>query len=268
MLIQLYPGHQTRDTVRGLYLDDPLLGGEKPLVYGNFLSSLDGRIAVVESDGARLPDSLTSGNDLALFLQLEAQADCVVTHGGYLRSLAQGRLGDILRFKHPELLEWRRSHGLPAQPRIAICSNTLDFPMPDYLHRERVEIIVGAGHDRKRRRRWESSGFRIVETAGERVEGQPLVEHLSGAGCRRIYLAAGPELFESCIADRCLDLLYLTLSCQLLGHRDFLTMIPGKRATASCRLHLLRLILDTAKPPSHNQLYTTFECDYEAAATS
>ncbi len=268
MLTQLYPDHQIRDTVRGLYLDDPLLSGEKRLVYGNFLSSLDGRIAVIGNDGARLPDSLTSGNDLALFLQLEAQADCVVTHGGYLRSLAQGRLGDILRLEEPHLLEWRRSRGLPTQPRLAICSNTLDFPMPDYLRPERVEIIVGAGHDRKRRRRWESLGFRVVETPGERVEGKPLVEHLSGAGCQRVYLAAGPELFESCIADRCLDLLYLTLSCQLLGDRDFLTMTPGKRATASCRFHLLRLILDTADAPSHNQLYTTFQCDYTAAAAS
>ena len=264
MLTQLYPSRQTRDTVRGLYLDDPLLDGEKPLVYGNFLSSLDGRIAIVEDGDAQLPDSLTSGNDLSLFLQLEAQADCVVTHGGYMRALAQGRLGNILRLEDPELIEWRRSHGLPAQPRLAICSNTLDFPMPDFLDKAKVEIIVGAEHDRKRRREWEAQGLRIIETAGARVEGKPLVEHLSGAGCRRIYLAAGPELFESCIADRCLDLLYLTLSCQLIGQRDFVTMTPGKQATASCRLMPLRLILDTSNTHDYKQIYITFQCNYMA----
>ena len=136
--------------------------------------------------------------------------------------------------------------------------------MPDFIDQAGVEIIVGAGHDRGRRRQWETRGFRIVDTAGERVEGGPLVGHLSGAGCRRIYLAAGPELFESCIADRCLDLLYLTLSCQLLGRRDFVTMTPGKRATTSCRLTPLRLILDTSDTHGCTQIYATFQCDYIA----
>lgn len=267
MLTQLYPDHRVHASVRGLYLDDPLLGGDKPLVYANFLSSLDGRIAIVGSDGARLPESLTSANDLSLFLQLKVQADCVVTHGGYMRALAQGRLGDILRTQDPELLQWRRSHGLPVQPRIAICSNTLDFPMPDYLENDpekaAVEIIAGAGHDRKRRQGWEARGFQVVETAAARVEGGALVRHLSGAGCRRIYLAAGPELFESCVADRCLDLLYLTLSCQLLGGDDFVTITPGKHATGALRPRLLRLILDTSNIFENSNIYTTFYCEYQ-----
>ena len=262
MLTQLYPDHRSRRTIHDLYLDDPFLRNEKPLVYGNFLTSLDGRIAVVEDGLAQLPRALVSDNDLSLFLQLEAQADCVVTHGGYMRALAQGRLGDILRPKVPEFFQWRQAGGLPVQPLIAICSNTLDFPMPNYLEKEKVEIIAGARHDRSRRREWEKRGVRVVETENERVEGRPLVDHLSGAGYRRIYLAAGPELFESCIADRCVDLLYLTFSCQLLGHRDFVTMTPGKHAPGRCRFQLLRLILDTSNSTQHNQMYATFRCDY------
>ncbi len=266
MPTQIYPHHQACDSVRNLYLDDPLLRRDGPLVYGNFLGSLDGRIAIVRDGLARLPQRLTSESDLRLFLELEAQADCVVTHGGYLRALAEGRLGDILHIADPELKQWRQSRGLPAQPLIAICSSTLDFPVPDDLDRDRIRIIVGAQHDGKRRREWEKKGCRSVEIEGARVEGKPLVEHLLGSGCRRVYLAAGPELFESCIAGRCLDLLYLTLSCQFLGQRDFVTMIPGKHALGHCRLKPVRLILDTSPSLQYDQIYATFQCDYAAAS--
>lgn len=262
MPIQIYPDHRVRDSVRNLYLDDPLLRRDGPLVYGNFLSSLDGRIAVVRDGLAQLPQRLTSDADLRLFLELEAQADCVVTHGGYLRALAEGRLGDILRIEDPELRAWRRARGLAAQPLIAVCSATLDFPLPGDLDLQRVRIITGARHDRKRRAQWENKGCRVVEAGGDRVEGKPLVEHLTGDGCRRIYLAAGPELFESCIAGRCLDYLYLTLSCQLLGERGFVTMIPGKHTLGHCRLKPARLILDDSPSLPYQQIYAAFKCDY------
>jgi len=262
MPIQIYPDRRVCDSVRNLYLDDPLLHRDGPLVYGNFLASLDGRIAVVSGGLAQLPPRLTSDNDLRLFLELEAQADCVVTHGGYLRALAEGRLGDILRIEDPQLREWRQAHGLAAQPLIAVCSATLDFPLPGHLDLQRVRIITGARHDRKRRKQWENRGCRVVETDGDRVEGKPLMEHLIGGGCKRIYLAAGPELFESCIAGRCVDYLYLTLSCQLLGAPDFVTMIPGKHALERCRLKPARLIVDDSPSLQYAQIYAAFRCDY------
>ena len=100
-LLQLYP--QVRDTpLRGLYLAHGLhelgLPG-LPFVYGDFVTSLDGRIALRDpaSDESYLPEALTSTSDLRLLLELHAQADCLITHGGYLRAIARKRLDDILQ---------------------------------------------------------------------------------------------------------------------------------------------------------------------------
>jgi hypothetical protein len=101
-IFQLYPPQAEGRPLEGTYLEHPLheLGSaETPFVYGNFISSLDGRIALMDAAGGtgHLPDELTNADDFRLFLELEAQADCLITHGGFLRSIAAGRLDDILQ---------------------------------------------------------------------------------------------------------------------------------------------------------------------------
>ena len=129
-LLQLYP--QAREcSVRGLYLAHRLheLGRpELPFVYGNFVSSLDGRIALRDpaSRESRLAQALTSDSDLRLLLELHAQADCLITHGGYLRAIADRRLDDILQVGtvpgHQDLASWRVAQGLQSAtgPSLAI----------------------------------------------------------------------------------------------------------------------------------------------------
>jgi hypothetical protein len=123
----------------GTYLAHDLhaLGtSERPFVYASFVSSLDGRIAVVEAHTGEsyVLEDLTSGHDWQLFQELEAQADCMVTHGGYLRALAARKFEDILQVGISEqaldIGRWRKVHGLTRQPAIAIVSRTLDFPIP------------------------------------------------------------------------------------------------------------------------------------------
>ena len=102
--LQLYPPAEPNErqvVLDGLYLEHALhRRGEpgKPYIYGNFVTSLDGRIAMRTDEGqAYTPPSLTTDGDWALFRELQAQADCLVTHGGYLRALARGELDDICR---------------------------------------------------------------------------------------------------------------------------------------------------------------------------
>jgi hypothetical protein len=87
-ILQLYPHTGTTRALNGTYLAHELhaLGtSEQPFVYANFVSSLDGRIAVVEAHTGEsyVLEDLTSGHDWRLFQELQAQADCMVTHGGY-----------------------------------------------------------------------------------------------------------------------------------------------------------------------------------------
>ena len=86
MLQELYPHPGTTRALDGTYLAHELnrLGTPaQPFVYANFVSSLDGRIAVVEADTGEsyVLEDLTSGHDWRLFQELQAQADCMVTHG-------------------------------------------------------------------------------------------------------------------------------------------------------------------------------------------
>lgn len=267
-ITQLYPQSKKYPRLRGLYLGDEYLqADDSPRVYANFLSSMDGRIAVIKDQQALLPNELTSQNDLRLFLELQAQADCLITHGGYLRSLAAGRLNNILHIgqssEHADLADWRRKHSLTPQPLVVICSNSLQFQIPDSLNPKDVWIATSQAGDATKATAWQKQGYKVIEAGVSRVESDRLVEAVKAAGYRRLYLCAGPEIFESCLAKRCLDLCYLTLSLQLIGHAEFLTMLQGNFALHHCHLQLMRLILDQSSQTDPAQLYMTFNCHYQ-----
>ena len=125
-LLQLYPLPGQKVSLQGLYLSHRVhtLGKTgNPFVYANFLSSLDGRIALEDSKSkvSYVPKYLTSPNDFRLFLELAAQADCLITHGGYLRALDEKRLGNILQIgttsETNDLAEWRKKEGLSPSTR-------------------------------------------------------------------------------------------------------------------------------------------------------
>src|SRR5688500_6420529 len=155
-IIELYPPTGRARTLDGTYLAHDLhtLGTPgQPFVYANFVSSLDGRIAVVEADTGEsyVLEDLTSSHDWRLFQELQAQADCMVTPCGYLRALGKGKFQDILQVgltkQALDIGAWRTGHGLSRQPSIAIVSRTLDFPVPPSLehHEQRVHIITADG---------------------------------------------------------------------------------------------------------------------------
>ena len=272
---QLYPQYKEYERLHGIYLDDPLLSEcDSPIVYSNFLSSLDGRIAISENKQLILPDRLTSEADHRLFMELQAQADCLITHGGYLRALAAGRLDNILHVGQPEeyadLADWRRQRGLPEQPLVVVCSNTLEFTLPDSLEPKHVWLATSNNGNRQRMQAWEEQGYKVIVAGDKRVEGGLLTKQLSSEDYRRMYLCAGPELFESCLSDRCIALHYMTISMQFIGHKDFLTMLGGFSNLKHCRLQLARLILNRedseTNTPNSDQLYLTFKLGYAADA--
>src|SRR5690606_24647612 len=115
-LLRLYPGPPQDCALAGTYLAHKLhrLGTpDAPFVYADFVCSLDGRIALEEpgTGVSHLPAGLISGNDFRLLLELQAQSDCLITHGGYLRAIAEGRLDNILQVSARDLVQWRRDNG-------------------------------------------------------------------------------------------------------------------------------------------------------------
>jgi riboflavin biosynthesis pyrimidine reductase len=267
---QLYP--QVRDvSLHGLYLahrvHELALPG-RPFVYADFVTSLDGRIALRDaaSGAGRLPDALTSASDLRLLLELHAQADCLIVHGEYLRAIAQGRLDDLLQVgtlpDHKDLASWRREQGLPAQPAICIASASLDLPFPDSLkqHRQQVLIAAGTKTDAARRRRLEREGHEVVIAGeGAYVEGGPLVAALAQKGFRSVFLLSGPRMLETMLRDGVLARLYVTLTHRLLGGEPFASMIEGPELHAAGRLKLAALYLDSESSNGTGQFFAQFD---------
>jgi riboflavin biosynthesis pyrimidine reductase len=269
-LRQLYP-HWREHSLRGLYLAHRLheLGRpELPFVYGNFVSSWDGRIALrdTRSGESRLPEALTSGSDFRLLLELHAQADCLITHGGYMRAIAQKRLDDLLQVGtikgHEDLAAWRQAQGLAPQPAICIASGSLDFPFPESVarHGQQVFIATGRSAGAARVRELEREGYEVVVAGeGSTVEGRPLVDALAQRGYKSAFLLAGPRMLETMLRDGVLSRLYLTLIHRLLGGEHFHSLIEGPELDAAGRLKLAALYLSSTSPSGTGQFFAQFE---------
>lgn len=265
-VLKLFPGPQGEHALAGLYLNHDLHrrgSPQQPLVYGNFVSSLDGRIALGDARGcSTTPEVLTTADDWRLFQELHAQADCIITHGGYLRALAAGRLGNILQIADRSLQDWRLEQGLRAQPDIVIASASLEFPLPDSVHHHGQSVILatGAAGDPAKIAFWRAQGFAVVIAGGgAAVEGAALLRQLRPRGYRSVYLLAGPRILETMLRDRMLARLYLTLSHRLLGGERFHTLLAGEALEGTGRLGLRSLYYAPGSGDASGQFFACFE---------
>ena len=269
-MLRLYPPPARARRLEGLYLSErlpPPAPGAPALVYANFVTSLDGRIAVTDGGGtSRLPEGLTNPRDWRLFQELQAHADCLVTHGGYLRSLAAKRLGNVLQVGlavgGEDIAEWRAEQGMAAQPAVAVLSKSLDFSIPDSLaaNRQPVHILTTASARRERRSAFEKEGFDVVVTgSGPWVRSRDAVGVLAERGYRRLYLQTGPRMLAAAIRERTLSRLYLTIRTRLVGGERFDTMVRGDLLGDAGSVRLEALYLDETAGRDGGQLFARFD---------
>ena len=275
-IMRLFPPPVRKRRLEGLYLDESpppptatggASAGSEALVYANFVTSLDGRVAVTDAGGvSRLPEGLTNPHDWRLFQELQAHADCLVTHGGYLRALASGRLGDVLQVGRgaggEDVARWRADRGMTAQPAVAVLSASLDLPMPDSLaaHRQPVHVLTTEAAPRDRIDALAKAGFEVVVTGpGPWVRSRDAVEALTGRGYRRLYLQTGPRMLETALRDGVLTRLYLTLRHRLVGGERFDTMLRGGLLGDMGAVRLNTLYLDEAAGGGCGQFFACFD---------
>ena len=151
-ILQLYPGPAREIPLEGLYLDADLRrysqDRQQAFVYANFISSLDGRIAVPHpsGDGMVVPESTSNPRDWRLFQELAVQADVLITTGRYLRDYADGLAQEILNVyddpRFTDLAEWRAERNLSPHPALAVVSASLDFPIPPVLSQVERDIVL------------------------------------------------------------------------------------------------------------------------------
>ena len=269
-LVQLFPPPTRKRRLEGLYLNHrlpPPAAGAPALVYANFVTSLDGRIAVMDAGGvSRLPEGLTNTRDWRLFQELQAHADCLVTHGGYLRALASGVLGNVLqvglRAGSEDIGRWRAEQRMAAQPAVAILSASLDLPIPDSLAatRQPVHILTTEAAPGARIAALGEAGFEVVVTGpGPWVRSRDLLAALAGRGYRRLYLQTGPRMLESALCDGLISRLYLTIRHRVVGGERFDTLLRGATLGEAGALRLSSLYLDEGAEDDCGQFFACFE---------
>lgn len=268
--MSLYPEPGQKAALRGLYLAHDIrqqaAPGERAFVYTNFVTSLDGRIAVERPDGSGLmvPSQTANPRDWRLFQELAVQADILITSGRYLRDYAGGRAQEILRiYDDPDLAdlaEWRAARGLNPMPDLAVISRQLDFPIPaTLLDGERSVVFVTTGDAAgSRTREFEQLGKVVVAGEG-RVGGARLVEGLSGLGYRTIYSTAGPKVMSLLLHGGVLDRLYLTFVSRVLGGERLATLFEGPPLDPPASFRLGSLHYDAHAPEGAGQLFAMYE---------
>ena len=269
MIRELYPIAGRQWPLQGLYLAEDIraeTAAGRPLVYTNFITSIDGRIAVADGQRRlRVPPEIANSRDWQLFLELAAQADVLLTSGRYLREFAAGKAQDILNAfdadRHGYLAEWRRARGLPTRPAIAIVSASLDFPLPEALAIEQRAVLAFAGerHDRDRAEDLRARGVEVLSAGeGTRAQGETVIQALTARGHRAIYAVTGPQVLLTLLTADRLHRLYLTQALRLLGDEPK-TLLPAASLPRPVDLDLRALYLDPQAPPGTSQLLSSFE---------
>jgi riboflavin biosynthesis pyrimidine reductase len=265
-LLCLFPQFCENVSIEGLYLAHQIhkLGtAEAPFVYANFVSSLDGRIALGDIDQglSYIPKHLITASDFRLFMELHAQADCLITHGEYMRALSEGRLGNILQIRDKDLVEWRMNNGLKPQPAVVIASASLNFPFHDSLHEHQQTVYIATGKDADpdRIHYWQDQGHPILVTGEDQmVHGAALISELTRLGYKSIYLIAGPQMLDTVIREQQLSRLYLTITHQLIGGKDFRTLLTGSMLGSEGNLMLEALYYEPNSPSGSGQFFMQF----------
>ncbi len=274
-VIRLYPMSGELVPLKGLYLREPEPAQRnkgQPYIYANFLTSLDGRIALREPGDKhyQLPGELKSDEDFMLFLELYARADCIITHSGYMRSLNEGRLGNVLQLPESSatqyLHEWRQETGLKKNPDVVIISGSMQFPWHTSLDEsgQKVHLLGGGKVNKENLQRWQKSGHEVHQMGADyHVDVKLLRQFLIQQGYQSVYLVAGPDLLQSLLEHNYVHSFYLTMSHQLLGGGDIKSLFSGDTLNAFGRLKLENMYMDEKSSNALGQWYVEFSFENE-----
>lgn len=269
-IMQLYPQPARERSLKGTYLAHNVrqfASGNRAFVYTNFITSLDGRIAIhnENTQEMQIPELIANDRDWWLFQELASQADIIISSGRYLKDWAQGNAQEILQVDDPrfaELRNWRRSQGLSPQADFAIVSSSLNFPIPDILTACGRKVVVFTTADPKpeRVKAIEKKGVQVI-VAGNRksVNGATMVNNLTELGYRTIFSSAGPKVLHLLLTSHILDRLYITHTSRILGGNPYASIVEGERLNPTVDFNLSSIYLDPSGPGGLSQLFMTYD---------
>jgi riboflavin biosynthesis pyrimidine reductase len=220
------------------------LGFERPRVFANFVSSVDGVVALEErAESGGIISGGDPGDHFVMGL-LRACADGVLVGAGTFR-----KAGPHLWYPErifPEAAEqWaelRRNLGLAAHPRLVVLSASGNVdPTHPALRDGAIVIVSPRGEPRLRGRL--PAGARLVVVEEDPISFAKVLAIARSEGLQLLLTEGGPTLAGRLLAENLLDELFLTTSPLLLGrhggdHRKSLVDGVDLRAAGTGKLAL------------------------------
>jgi riboflavin biosynthesis pyrimidine reductase len=199
-------------------------------VYANFVSTLDGVVALPGVAGSNRLIADASEPDRLVMGLLRACADVVLIGAGTLRG--SPRAVWTAEAAYPDaagvFAELRAGLGLSDHPDVAIITSGTDLPS-DHPILERQPIILTTADGAKRLEPLLHSAHVVSVNAGRHVDLSAAVDALRARGYGRILSESGPHLFGSLVEAQLIDELFLTLS----------PLVAGRAPGASTALSLI-----------------------------
>ena len=192
-------------------------GEDRPFVFVNMVSTIDGRAQLGGSTGKLGEDA-----DLEMLLELRAIADAVLIGTGTLRAEGYARL-----IGSAERRARREAAGLAADPVAVLLSRSLQLPWDAGLFADAAQpVLVYTA---------EAAGAEVPETAAP-VEVVRLAEptpaamlgDLRARGFAALLSEGGPTLNRALLGAGLVDELFLTIAPQITGEAEALRIVEGE----------------------------------------
>lgn len=234
MITCLYPPAASQP-LKGTYLSLHLRGWDRPdggpLLFSNFVSSLDGRIALWNDDlnDYTIPASIANARDWRLYQELAAQSDVLITSARYYRQWANGRHQDVLPVGNSpdfaDIHRWRKEHGLKIQPDVIIVSRTLLLPMQPLLtlisNGRSVHVVCCETSPKESIMVLQDHGINVVCCGESNVEGMALRDFIQANNYNVGCMLAGSSVHTTLLQANVLQYVFLTLRHSLVGGENF-----------------------------------------------
>jgi riboflavin biosynthesis pyrimidine reductase len=212
-----------------------------PRVVANFVSTLDGLVAI--PGVARANRLIADENDDDRFLMglLRAAADAVLIGSGTLQASPSGVWTPASTYPdlEPAWAELRAARGRPEVPVLAVVtgSGAVDVEHPAF---ERGALVLTTDGGAETLAGRLSDGCEVVALGeGPLVDMGRAVAELRNRGNDVIAVEAGPHVFGSMLRDGLVDELYLTLSPLVAGREEGQTrygMVEGRALLPDVRV--------------------------------
>jgi riboflavin biosynthesis pyrimidine reductase len=199
-------------------LYDGVLRFDTPRLFANFVSSIDGVVAIPSVDASPSVISAKSDGDRFVMGLLRASADVVLVGASTVRTEPEHRWTP--EFVYPQasadFARLRDVLGLGSEPRLAVVTagGNLDPTIPAL---ERALIVTTEAGARRVGRDLPMEAELVVAGGGARVDLVDVVTELRARGHERVLSEGGPTVVGQLVERGLVDELFLTISPVLLG---------------------------------------------------